>query len=453
MSWVALCGSDSPPFIGDPGALYGTANSLTTIGSDLKAQATLLQGYIDNAGGWTGEAKDACVRTISNLPHQLASAGLKYENAAGALRPYASALQTALAKAESLRGQAEQAQTDVRHFSGALHDQRNWEHAEATRARSAQSDPTQGSPVAAPWPGHNNQVALHNAQSALDGLRSELARARQDLQSAAVAARIGIDAAADIVHDDRGLVGLFTNGAADIRRGAKAFADFCAANGLDLAALSETLGTLSSWLGMLALLPIPGAQIFGLVGTAVGIVGMAASLVLVVAGEKSFRSWAVENGPGLLLPAAAKGLRGIALAKRASSAGEVSQVAKNLLARGAKDGHLIPSASRLIENADHFEMGVMKNTALKLFNPSTTRLGGAKLDAFGAKLLTGQAAQNSAVKVIKMSLSGTTGKIGGGVAILDKANKFKENYDAVVAAKSGLLSFVGFSSAKSGGSR
>ena len=433
MSWVALCGVDDPPFKGSPDALACAASSMHTIAGKLQDQASLLQGYMDNTGSWTGIAKDACVKTVSGLPGQLRGAHDKYQNAANSLTPYATTLRDAQARAENLRSQAADEQWKIDHYSQGLKSQKQWEHAEKSRADQAIADPaTYGSTTVRGWDGANNLALLDAARSQLAILRSQLAILRDDVQRSAANAAGGINAAADIVHDTGGLVGFFQHSAVNVQRAAKWLANEATAHGLDLGALSETLGDLSGWLSIVALLPIPGAQIFGLIGAAVGLVGLAASLVTVLAGQKSFKSWA-GRAVSSMLPFASKGLKAISVARASGAAGEVSAVARNLIA-SEKGGSLIKNSAKLIDEAEKFKLGALQNKALKLLHikPNLKPLQGLHLGKPGTTLLTGHAAANTATKIVIMSKSGVVGHIATGIDIVHKGEEAVDTGKKVV---------------------
>ncbi|MCW2749868.1 MAG: hypothetical protein JWR83_978 [Aeromicrobium sp.] len=438
MSWVALCGEDSPPFKGSPDALATAASSMQTIADKLQGQATLLQSYMNDTGSWTGIAKDACVKTVSSLPGQLHGAHDKYQAAASSLAPYASTLREAQAKAQILRGQAEDEQWKINHYSDALKTQRRAEHDEKARADRATTDPTLGDPHPRPWDGPNNAALLQTAKDHLALLRAQLNDLRATVHTAVVNATNGINNAADIVHDTGGVVGFFQHSATNVQHGAKWLAEKASEHGFDLKAVSETLGKLSGWLSLVALLPIPGAQIFGLVGTAVGLASLAVGLVTVLAGQTSLKSWAV--GAALtLVPFAAKGLRAVNLARSSGAAGEVSTVAKNLIAQG-KNGSLLKSSTKLLKEAENFKLGVVQNKSLKLLHikPDLKPLESLAMNNFGTRLLTGSSAANTATKVIAMGKAGPIGHIATGLEIAVKGTKAVQTGNKVVTFINGL---------------
>ena len=129
-------------------------------------------------------------------------------------------------------------------------------------------------------------------------------------------------------------------------------------------------------------------------------------------------------------------MRVVALARNAGKAGEASRVARNLVAKGAngKPLSLIKNSSALRKDADAFMLTALKRKGLKLIRvtPKTRPLEGLKLDTFGPRILTGAVANNSATKVIKMSVSGVLGKVGGAGYILDKGNDVREKYNTYV---------------------
>ena len=425
MSWQPLCGVDEAPFRGSPDALDSAVNSMRTIADTLQYQAAQLQSYMNSTGSWTGIAKDACVKTVSGLPGQLTSAHLKYSSAANALGPYSSTLRNAMARAESLRQQAEDAQRAVNSHTHDLQTQRAWEHNEATRAHGALADPTLGSPTPALWPGSNNSALLDGAKGTLASLRGQLAQLKAEVQGAASSAKVGINAAADIVRDDGGAMGFIKHSAVNVQRAAKWATDEARAHGLDLAALSATLGDLSGWLSIVGMIPIPGFQIFAAAGTVIGLVGVGIGLVTVLAGEKSFKDWA----PGAamsLLPFAAKGLKAAAVARSASEAGNVSAVAKNVMASGNKFSQL-KSSWKVVGQAEKFESGVGQNAWVKLHGLESGLKPLENLHINNLiSVLHGSSAANTATKIISMSQRGTIGHIATGVGAVEKAVDIKE---------------------------
>lgn len=281
-------------------------------------------------------------------------------------------------------------------------------------------------------------MLLQTAKDHLALLRAQLNDLRATVHTAVVNATNGINTAADIVHDTGGVVGFFQHSASNVQRGAKWLAEKASEHGFDLKAVSETLGKLSGWLSLVALLPIPGAQIFGLVGTAVGLAGLAVGLVTVLAGQTSLKSWA--GGAALaLLPFAAKGLKAVNLARSSGAAGEASTVAKNLIAQG-KNGSLLKSSAKLLDEAEQFKLGVVQNKALKLLKikPGLKPLSNLSMNNFGTRLLTGSSAANTATKVISLSKAGPLGHIATGLEITEKGAKAVETGKRVVSFVNGL---------------
>jgi hypothetical protein len=437
MSWTPLCGNDEPPFRGSPDALDGAVGSMRTIATTLKDQANVLQGYMNDTGAWTGIAKDACVKSVGGLPPQLWDAHDKYSNAANALGPYSSTLRWAIGQAETLRGQAEDAQNRIIRFGGALHDQQHWEQVEQTRAHNAQTDPILGSPVAAAWPGHNNAALLAQAKSDLQAARHALDGVRSSVHDAGINARNGINAAAALLKDDGGLKGWTEHRVADIKADAKKVVAFASAHGFDLVAFSETLSALSGWLGIASLIPIPFVQeVLAVLSKGVAVLSLAVGLTLALAGQESWSKFGKE-ALFAAVPFAASGLRARAVVGEAEKLGGSSSIARNLYNVSADERALVKNAKTIAKSADQFKVGAFKNQAInaaKIFGergPATS----LKLTTLGTRPLTGIVASNSATKILKMSFSGFQGKAGGVLAVVGKGHDYKERYDSAVVLK------------------
>lgn len=411
MSWQPLC--DQDPFPGDPGAVAEAAKAMSSMATKLQEQASLLQGYVSNIGHWQGIAKDAFANKVGTLPSQITTAQVRYGIAAGALAPYGETLLSSQNSAKQLLAQAQAAQQDINRYMGSLHDQQQWEKNEQHRANLAKADPTQGSPTPAQWPGANNAHLLSGAQSTLNGLRSQLRSLQDQFASFASTTAATIGAAAQVDKDNNSLFGKLDHLKTDIQHGAKQFVDYLKDHGIDLAAISGMISQVAGVLSFLAIFPIPGVQeVLAGVAGALTLTALAIDTVLMIAGEKSVKSWAWEAA-GALLPMAAHGVGALKLAS--SAADDVGATAT-----AVNDGKSFLKDYKLVKDAETFKDDMKFMTTVNKVKkvvglaPSSTYsgiVGGGLPMAIGEQVRYGTAAEKIASKVVALSTAGNTGTV------------------------------------------
>ena len=411
MSWQPLC--DQDPFPGDPGAVAEAAKAMSSMATKLQEQASLLQGYVSNIGHWQGIAKDAFANKVGTLPSQITTAEVRYETAAKALAPYGEMLLSSQHSAKQLLAQAQGAQRDITRLTQGLQEQHTWERNEQHRANLAKVDPTQGPPTPAQWPGADIAPLLSGAQSALHGLRVQLQSLQNQFAGVASTTAAVMSAAAQINKDDNSIFGKIDHLKTDIQHGVKSGVDYLKDHGLDLAALSSSIGQIAGVLSFLAIFPIPGVQeVLAGVATGLTLTALAIDTVLMVAGEKSVKSWAWEAA-GSLLPFAAHGVGAL---KLASSAAEDASAT----ATAVKDGQSFMKDYKLVTDAKTFndDMKFMKNlnkvkevVGLAPSSPYSGIVGGGLPMALGRDVEYGTAAEKVAAKVVSMSTGGGAGAI------------------------------------------
>ncbi|MGB8862363.1 MAG: hypothetical protein WCC60_24120, partial [Ilumatobacteraceae bacterium] len=215
-----------------------------------------------------------------------------------------------------------------------------------------------------------------------------------DVEATGIAGQVS--AAAQVYADVGGISGFLQHRQADIKKAVK----YLREHGFDLNMISDLLGSISSLLSLAAL--IPGLQILGVIATAAALVKLAVDLVLVVAGEKSFGSFAL----GAALTLIPFGLRGAGAAVMKGG----STATRGVVGSAVKGNTLLGNA-RLLGRAQSYQKSLTFTKRIdwvaQKANLGTRGLKGHTLVVGGQNALRGAAAESAAWKVVDLSRGNT----------------------------------------------
>jgi len=315
MSWQPLASSNPVP--GDPDMVAARARQLDSMADMLAEQAEQLAEYIEGTGSWSGPAQRAFEKVGKKVPPKLKDAGRRYRIASDALADYWPVLRDAQQEAEQLRVKAQGIQDRIDDLGPRADRQRS---EEATAA----NDPTK------PRTDHTDYAAqLSHQHDELRRLRSDLGDIKDRVRRSGDHAAERVRSAAKILHDDGGVWGGMKKAWHNTRKGARWLVDHT-----PLKTIAAVVEALAVALALIALV-VSGV---GLIALVVAGIALALGAILVVAGDKSFKSWALDAvllALGIGVFKGAKGAKALAKGARADAAA-ATKTSEALASKGAR---------------------------------------------------------------------------------------------------------------------
>ncbi|MGH8998924.1 MAG: putative T7SS-secreted protein, partial [Acidimicrobiia bacterium] len=285
LDWSPL-DEDRNPVRGDPFATQDLATHFTEragIINDVMAGLGRLSRDDQEATGL-----DELLRIRDELVPDLRLVEERYEQAAGALRPYCSALEDAQRMARDALDQATMAQDQIRRAQAGVEEMEAHERAANLPVIMPAGAPP---PPPEPWAGPDWRQTVDDEEGNLEAARRlrDEAVALWEEAAGLAANRIGDAANDDLENEGGGLFGAI----GDAISGA---AQWVADNWPSLEEWSKILGAAAAVCGLLSLIPIPGFQVFGALALGIGALKLGIDTYLWATGRQGFG----EVGMGLI---------------------------------------------------------------------------------------------------------------------------------------------------------